>query len=203
MKLWRLWDVLFPVCPLGWQAVSRVRRTLKDPKISLLARRWGPVWAVFSDKDPAHNRFVHRGSGAVYRGVTLRETEAEVRQFFGRYPSPRRVWVLEFPYAAEEQEALEQTLLTLGVPRKFVPGWEIFWSDGTLFYGSEAAIRWLQQAFQSNGLDGRCKRVFRHRIRRARLFRLTHFGLSLREALEDNGQSWRGLSSSCAFDEVR
>jgi hypothetical protein len=197
MKLWQVWDVLFPACPLASQAETRARRTYpKDPGRATVARYAYGWWVSFAGSTSP--RFVHRGSGVVYYPTVSIPSREVTEWYFRGFHSTRRVWCLYFPHADSESEALQSTFINLG-GRHFIPS---RLQHTPWIRGSSAATEWLARELDAQGLTSERKRLWRWQARETKLFRVSHFQMPLRDALQDNGRTWHGLSPECLFEEA-
>lgn len=221
MKLWQVWDTLFPTCLTASQAETRARRTCRpqEPGKATVTRYKYGWWVRFADYD--RPCFVHRGSGVVYYPTTLTPSQKTTESYFADFHSTRRVWCLCFPHSYSESLALESTLRILcGGSYKYFPNtsrhkflwWEVNlpglpYRYENAFYGpwvrgSEAAIEWLAKELEAQGISSQRKLLSRRAARPTRLFRLSHFQMPLEDALQDNGHMWHGIAPECLFEEA-
>lgn len=218
--MWRTLDLLFPLCPWAWLAQRRARASLSPAYTATLTRterfRWGWVF-TYTLTHPNEDTFetprvVLQGTGVVYRAVGGYPGRQGTERYFRRHQAAlpgnlwggRRVWCLTIPCTRSECDTIARTLNDIFETPE-LPGRPENWRalPGPLFYGSRTAMQWLSDRLAEQGLPSRVRCVLRSQVRRARLFRVTHFALSLPDALRDNGDSWHGNAPFNRFEETR
>jgi hypothetical protein len=217
--MWRILDLLFPLCPWAWLAQRRARASLSRTYTVTQTRterfRWGWVFN-YTVTHPANGtsetpRVVLQGTGVVYRAVGGYPGRKGTERYFRRHQAAlpanlwggRRVWCLTIPCSRSECDTIARTLNDIFETPE-LPGEAENWPalPGPLFYGSRTAMQWLSDRLAEQGLPSRVRCVLRSQARRARLFRITHFAMSLPDALRDNGDSWHGNAPFNRFEEI-
>ncbi|MBB6052060.1 hypothetical protein [Armatimonas rosea] len=218
--MWWTLDLLFPLCPWAWLAQRRARASLSPAYTATLTRterfRWGWVFTYTlthpEDGTFATPRVVLQGTGVVYRAVGGYPGRKGTERYFRRHQAAlpanlwggRRVWCLTIPCSRSECGTIARTLNDIFETPE-LPGEAENWPalPSPLFYGSRTAMQWLSDRLAEQGLPSRVQCVLRSQARKARLFRVTHFAMSLPDALRDNGDSWHGNAPFNRFEETR
>lgn len=216
--MWRILDLLFPLCPWAWLARSRARASLgsHEQVESTTVEHFRGGWVVtFTQGESVRHRVVLRGSGVVYAAVGGYPGRRGTQRYFQKHRAMlpgnlwggRRVWCLQIPCSHDERKTIAHTLGVLFERNDTTyPDWtERRWGalPGPLFYGSRAAMEWLSERLKEQGMPSRVRCVLRGQAPNAKLFRITHFAMSLPEALRDNGNTWQGNTELNRFEEAR